>query len=118
MHSSFVQSGTDDTFNDKVSKAVNDILSAFGEDSKRAIYRHLENSYGISQTDIPERIEDFANAIETTFGTVGKLIEIKIIEKLHSLYSDFRYTPKNGQLDFVEYVNDLQCACEHCVSFI
>ena len=101
------QSANNFGFEDIVAKAVNDILSALGEDAKQAIYRHLENSCGISRTDIPNRIEDFANAIENTFGTVGRLIEIKIIERLHVLCSDFHYVPKNGQLDFVEYVKDL-----------
>ena len=93
---------------DAVGQAVNDILCALGENTKQAIYSHLKNAYGINKDDIPCKIETFANALEETFGTVGKLIEIKIIEKLHSQYRDFQFAPKNGQLDFVEYINHLQ----------
>lgn len=95
-------------FEAAVVKAVNDILSALGESAKQAIYTHLKNTYGISKDDIPSKIEAFSNAIEETFGTVGKVIEIKIIERLHSQYVDFRYAPKNGELDFVEYVTHLR----------
>ena len=95
-------------FGDVVAQAVDDTFSALGESPKQAIYRHLKIVYGIDKEDIPNKIEAFASAIEQTFGSVAKLIEIKIIEKLHSQYEEFCYAPKNSQLDFVEYVNDLQ----------
>ena len=91
-----------------VGQAVDDALSALGESPKQAIYRHLKIVYGINKEDIPNKIDAFANAIEQTFGSVAKLIEIKIIERLHSQYEDFCYIPKNRQLDFVEYIIDLQ----------
>jgi hypothetical protein len=95
-------------FEEAVGKAVNDILTALGENTKQVIYSHLKNSYGLSKDEIPGKIETFSTAIEETFGSVGKLIEIKIIEKLHSQYVDFRFAPKNGKLDFVEYITCLQ----------
>jgi hypothetical protein len=91
-----------------VGQAVDYTLSALGESPKQAIYRHLKIVYGINKEDIPNKIEAFANAIEQTFGSVAKLIEIKIIERLHSQYEDFCHVPKNGGLDFVEYITDLQ----------
>ena len=91
-----------------VGQAVDDTLSALGESPKQAIYRHLKIVYGIDKEDIPNKIEAFASAIEQTFGSVAKLIEIKIIEKLHSQYEDFCFVPKDGELDFVEYIADLQ----------
>ena len=91
-----------------VTEAIDDILLSFGNIVKQAIYRHLENSYGIKKEEIPFKIEDFANAIEQTFGSVAKLIEIKIIERLHAKYKDFLYIPKKGELNFVEFVYNLQ----------
>jgi hypothetical protein len=95
-------------FEATVGQAVDDTLSALGESPKQAIYRHLKIVYGIDKEDIPNKIEAFADAIEQTFGPVAKLIEIKIIERLHSQHEDFCYSPKNGKLDFVEYITDLQ----------
>jgi hypothetical protein len=104
----YMNSESEAVFELAVTQAVNEILSALGENTKQAIYGRLKNRYGLCKEDIPVKIDAFAKAIEETFGVVGKLIEIKIIERLHEQYSDFRYSPKNGQLDFVEYVTNLQ----------
>jgi len=95
-------------FETMVGQAVEDTLSALGESPKQAVYRHLKIVYGIDKEDIPNKIEAFASAIEQTFGSVAKLIEIKIIERLHSECEDFRFVPKTGELHFVEYIADLQ----------
>jgi hypothetical protein len=104
------QSETD--FEAAVGQAVNDIFSALGENTKQAIYRHLKKTYGLSKDEIPNKIEVFSKAMEETLGSAGKLIEIKIIEKLHSQYMNFHFAPKNGKLDFVEYVTCLQNSFE------
>jgi hypothetical protein len=96
------------SFEAAVGQAVNDVLTALGENTKQAIYNHLKNAYGLNQDEIPNKIKIFSSAIEETFGSVGKLIEIKIIEKLHSRYANFRFAPKNGKLDFVEYMTCLK----------
>jgi len=95
-----------------VGQAIDEILSALGENSKQAIYSHLKMVYGIDKEDIPYKVEDFAKAIEQTFGSVAKVIEIKIIERLHSQYEDFCYAPKNRELDFAEYITDMQNCLE------
>jgi nucleoside-diphosphate-sugar epimerase len=95
-------------FETVIAHAIDDVLSALGDASKQAIYRHLKNNYGINENEIPYKIEDFARAIEQTFGSVAKLIEIKIIERLHAKYKDFSYVPEKGELNFVEFVYNLQ----------
>ncbi len=95
-------------FETVVVQAIDDILSALGNDGKQAIYRHLKNNYGLTESEIPYKIEDFARAIEQTFGSVAKLIEIKIIQRLHEKYKDFSYVPKKEELNFVEFVHSLQ----------
>jgi len=99
-------------FEDMVGQAVDGTLSALGESPKQAIYRHLKIVYGIDKEDIPNKIEAFASAIEQTFGSVAKLIEIKIIEQLHSQNEDFCYASKSRELDFVEYITNLQNCLE------
>jgi hypothetical protein len=91
-----------------VTEAIDEIFLSFGNVVKPAIYHHLENSYGIKKEEIPFKIEDFAEALEQTFGSVAKLIEIKIIERLHAKHKDFFYVPKKGELNFVEFVSNLQ----------
>jgi DNA-binding transcriptional ArsR family regulator len=104
-----IENQTSETvFETQLSEAIDVILSALGDSTKEAIYRLLKKAYGINKEDIPNQIEGFANAIEQTFGPVSKLIEIKIIERLHAKYKDFSYAPKKGELNFVEFVYNLQ----------
>ena len=95
-------------FETVIAQAIDDALSPLGSHSKQAIYRHLKNNYGINENEIPYKIEEFARAMEQTFGSVSKLIEIKIIERLHAKYKDFLYTPKKEELNFIEFVHNLQ----------
>ncbi|MGD0644829.1 MAG: hypothetical protein ABSA75_07995 [Candidatus Bathyarchaeia archaeon] len=105
----FIQDeSTKTTFETAITESIDDILSAFGNNIKQTIYHHLENIYDIKKDEIPLKIQDFANALEQTFGSVAKLIEIKIIERLHAKYRDFFYVPKKGELDFAEFVSNFQ----------
>jgi hypothetical protein len=85
--------------------SVDESLSTLGCSAKRAIYFHLERSYRVKKTEIPERIEDFANAIEDIFGDGAKLIEIQIMRKLYEKTGyDFLNYPHSDDLSFVEYL--------------
>ena len=95
-------------FETAVTEAIDDSLSAFGVANKQTIYRHLENRYGIKKEEISFKIADFANAIEETFGSVAKLIEVKIIEKLHAKNKGFYYVTKNDELNFTEFISCFQ----------
>ena len=95
-------------FETALTEAIDDVLSAFGNTNKQVVYRHLESRYGLKKEEIPFKIEDFADAIEQTFGSVAKLIEIKIIERLHAKHEDFFYVPKKAELNFAEFVSNLQ----------
>ena len=99
-------------FETALTEAIDDVLSAFGNTNKQVVYRHLESRYGLKKEEIPFKIEDFANAFEQIFGSVAKLIEIKILERLHAKYRDFSYVPKKGELNFVEFVYNLQLHLE------
>ena len=95
-------------FETAVTEAIDDSLSALGVANKQTIYRHLENRYGIKKEEIPFKIADFAHAIEETFGSVAKLIEVKIIEKLHAKNKDFHYVTKKDELNFTEFISCFQ----------
>jgi hypothetical protein len=96
-YSFLIQSEEPETlFETIVAQAIDDVLSDLGNANKQAIYRHLKNNYGINENEIPYKIEDFARAIEQTFGSVAKLIEIKIIERLHAKYRLLLYSKKRG----------------------
>jgi hypothetical protein len=106
-YSVILKEKSEDFFENELGQAIDDILTGLGVGSKQAIYRHLKNHYGIDQDEIHNQIEDFTKAIEQIFGSVAKLIEIKIIERLHVKFDDFSYSPKKEELDFVKYVYGL-----------
>lgn len=95
-------------FEKAVTEAVDESLSALGNCSKQTIYRLLENRYGIRKEEIPRKIAGFAHAVEETFGSVAKLIEIKIIKNLHSKNRNFHYATNKDELNFIEFINNLQ----------
>jgi len=100
------------TFEVAVTESIDAILSLLGNINKQAIYRYLENRYGIKKEEIPNNIAEFAEAFEQTFGSVAKLIEIKIIERLHAKYENFSYVPADGEIDFLEFISNFQMYME------
>ncbi len=96
------------SFDEAIEESVEAAFSLLGNSSKDKIYRHLENRYGLKKEDIPRHIGEFAHAFEETFGSVAKLLEIKIIEQLHSKYTKFSYSPRNEDIDFIEFINNFQ----------
>jgi nucleoside-diphosphate-sugar epimerase len=94
-------------FEKLVMDAVENVFSSLGESCKQAIYFHLENRYNIGKKEIPERIEDFADALEEIFGSGAKLIEIEIIKLLFSKVQTFKYSPKQEDLLFTNYLKRL-----------
>lgn len=86
-------------------KAIDDGLSSLGNSSKQAIYLHLEKTFKIKRQDIPNKIEEFAEAMEGIFGPGAKILEIQIMRHLYKMVGEnFRYAPSKGDLVFSEYV--------------
>jgi len=85
-------------------EAVDQEFSALGYSCKEAIYSCLESAFDIKKAEIPERIEEFAKAIENMFGTAARLLEIRIIKAVCQRVKEFKYSPKNGDIVFAEYL--------------
>jgi hypothetical protein len=95
-------------FDEAIEESIDATLCLLGKASMDKIYAHLENAFGLKKEDIPKNIEEFAYALEKTFGSVANLLEVKIIERLHSKYKKFSYTPLNEDVDFVEFINNFR----------
>jgi len=86
-------------------EAVDEGLSSLGDSAKRAIYFYLEKTFKIKKQEIPNKIDEFTNAIEKIFGHGAKLIEIQIMKHLYEkVGNDFEYFPEKNDLLFTEYV--------------
>jgi hypothetical protein len=90
-----------------VLKAIDETFSLLGASFKESIYIHLEKVYKISKRDIPNKIEEFIEAIETIFGIGAKLLEIHIIKKLHQNVKNINF-PLKKDLIFTEYIAELR----------
>jgi hypothetical protein len=99
-------------FETAVTEAIDESLSALGENIKQAIYLQLENKYSIRKEEIPFKIEAFTNTIEFLFGQGAKVIEIGIIEKLHGKIEGFVHKAQKRELFFIDYVADLRSYLE------
>lgn len=92
-------------------EAVEDGLSLLGDCSKQTLYNHLESNFKIGKQDIPDKIEQFSDAIEKIFGQSAKLLQIEIIKNLYKkVKSDFEYPDKKSELVFIEYVKALSAS--------
>src|SRR4030067_2596311 len=91
-----------------IMEAVDESLASFGEAVRKAVYFQMQNNYNISKQEIPTRIEEFAAAIEEIFGIGALLIELKIIETLYIKAEGFLYIPKEEDLLFKDYVQNLR----------
>jgi hypothetical protein len=96
------------TFEDAVTESVDAVLSLLGNINKQTIYRYLEKRYSIKKEEIPSNIAEFTDAFEQTFGSVAKLVEVKIIERLHRKYENFSYVTAKGEIDFLEFISNFQ----------
>jgi hypothetical protein len=102
------QKPTGDAFKNALIETIDESLSSFCNLDKEDVYLRLENTYKIKKQEIPCKIENFVDAIEQMFGVGAKLIEIKITAALHKRVPEFVFFPKEGDVDFKEYVTSLR----------
>ena len=63
--------------------SIDEAFSSLGDRAKASIYIYLEQKLVLSKQEIPFRIDDFSNALETIFGIAAKQLEILIMKKLY-----------------------------------
>ena len=90
-------------------EAVDSTLSMLGDPTKKTLYLHLKNTHGITKETIPQNIEVFANILEQVFGQKALILETRIMETLHSKVPMFRFSPKQGELSFLDYLQSFRC---------
>jgi len=91
-----------------IMEAVDQSLASFGDSVKQVVYFQLQNNYHVQKQEIPTKLEEFAAAIEGVFGIGARLIEMKIIETLYAKAEGFLYAPKDEDLLFKDYVQNLR----------
>jgi hypothetical protein len=89
-------------------EAIDEAFSSLGESAREAIYFHLEKSFGIKNSEIPYRIDDFSNAIEKIFGPGARHLEIMFMKNLYAKAKiDYPWDlpgSADSELTFAEYI--------------
>ncbi|MBT0160408.1 hypothetical protein G4O51_10545 [Candidatus Bathyarchaeota archaeon A05DMB-2] len=85
-------------------RAIDEALNSLGKSVGQAIYFHIENTFGINRTQIPENLQAFQEALEKIFGAGARLIEVQIIKNLHVMTGN-SLVMKRSEFEFIKYVD-------------
>ncbi len=92
------------TFDKLFLEALDEALASLGESAKQSIYFHLERKFKIRKSDIPHRVEEFAEGLEEIFGLGARFIEIMVMKRLYERVGQPLEWDENKELVFAEYV--------------
>ena len=97
-------------------ESIDEALLTLGENAKTSIYFHLATKFAINKRDIPDRVDDFSEALEQIFGLATRQLEILIMKYLNEKIDCSYYWvgPKwlVPDLTFTKYVKMLKIWCE------
>lgn len=74
----------DNTFENILLEAVEEVLSGLGENVKTVVFFHLEENFNLKKKEIPQELVDFQAALEQIFGLGARNLEILFMKSLHS----------------------------------
>ncbi len=94
------------TFDSVLTETLDEVFSSLG--CKQSIYRQLDANYGVSRQAISENIKAFTDAFENLFGEASLILEIKIMNQLHSKVSKCKYYPDKEELCFSGYLENMK----------
>ncbi len=63
--------------------SIDEAFSTLGKKVQVSIYFHLETKFALPKQDIPDRSEDFLDALEQIFGLATRQLEILIMKSLN-----------------------------------
>jgi hypothetical protein len=93
-------------------EAIDEALLTLGGTAQTSIYFHLATKFAISKQNIPDRVDDFSEALEQIFGLAARQLEILIMKYLNDkIDCSYHWVgPKwlVPNLTFAKYVKMLQ----------
>jgi len=98
---------TKEPFCKLLGEAIDEAFSCLGESTRKAIYAYLETSSGIARQEIPNRINDFSDALKKIFGPSARNFEILCIRSMQTKINYKRDLPESfgSELTLKEYVH-------------
>ena len=71
-------------FDEVLLESIDETLTAIGEAIKSSLYLHLAKEFSIKKHEIPQRTDDFSDALECIFGLGASHLEILIMKSLYT----------------------------------
>jgi len=90
-------------FEDTLLRAVDFAFCSLGKSCRRALYFHLETTFRLSRRQIPERFDEFDEALETIFRSGASFLEKLILRRLCEMLGV--RAVEDDALDFVESIS-------------
>ena len=90
-------------FNEALLEAIDSAFSSLGKSCRRALYFHLETTFRLPRRQIPERPEEFDEALKTIFKRGAAFLEKLILKKLCKMLGVSAV--EDEALDFVESIS-------------
>lgn len=106
-------------FNEVLLDAIDEALLTLGEKARTSIYLYLHANHALPKKDIPNRINDFADALEKILGQGAPQLEILVMKHLNEkVGGSYQWSgPKwlVPDLTFTKYVNLMRLHCEDTI---
>jgi hypothetical protein len=90
-------------FREILLEAVDHGLMVLGEIVRQAIYERIEKDHGLKRAEIPERLEAFHKALESTLRMSAKTVERLVAKNLYQRLG-LNFTPR-PEWTLIEYVD-------------
>ena len=116
MEASLSKTNDNSRFEEILIDSIDEAFSSLGEKVKNVLFFQLENKFKLTKKEIPNKIQDFSDALEKIFGLAAKNLEILIMKKLHQkITCSYRWQGPNWlvpDVTFREYVELLRVSFE------
>ena len=94
---------------DKITKIIDRVLTQiFGKEASSLIYKHLERNYSVRRNEVGEKLELFAEGLETFLKSGAYIIERKILDDIRSSYDEVRRLQVEKPRREGNFVNELK----------
>jgi hypothetical protein len=85
-------------------EAIDEGLSSLGDSAKQALYFHLERNFDLKKQEIPQKIEEFAEALQKILGAGASFLEILIMKNLYKKIGGSLDWQESEKFSFPQYV--------------
>jgi hypothetical protein len=97
--------------NDKIFQIIDKVLKQiFGEEATLFIYKYLEQTYSLCQSDFSKKIDVFAKGLEDCLSSGAFAIESKILDNISAIYGSFNKIDLERKPERYDFASQMKIA--------